>query len=49
MNDHGTLRVIGGLTHIDMIIRVDWSLGAEFTAQDFNGSVGEDLLFNHFN
>ena len=38
---HG--RIVGGLGHVDMVIGVNWLLGAEFTAQYFNSTIGNDL------
>lgn len=38
------MRVIATLTHVDMIIRVDWLLGAQFSAEQFDSTIGDDLF-----
>lgn len=36
-------RVVGGLGHVAVIVRVNGSLGSELSAEELNGSVGDDL------
>lgn len=31
--------IVGGLSHVAMIVRVDWGLGTQLTAQHLNGTV----------
>lgn len=38
------LRVIAALTHVDMIIGVDGSLGTQLSAKQFDSTIGNDLL-----
>ena len=37
-------RVVAALAHVDMIIGVNWLLGAEFSAKELNGTVRDDLI-----
>lgn len=39
------LRVVAALTHVDMIIGVDWLLGTQFSAQQLDSTIGNDLLW----
>ena len=39
--------VVTALGLVDMIVRVDWSLTAELSSQQLNGSVGDDLVSVH--
>ena len=39
--------IIGGLTHIDVVIGVDGLFGAEFASEHLTGSVGDDFIDIH--
>ena len=38
------VRVVAALAHVDMVIRMHGLLGAQFTTQDFDGSVRDNLV-----
>ncbi len=40
----GDLRIIRGLAHVNVIIRVDGFFAAQLTTQHFDGAVGNDFL-----
>jgi hypothetical protein len=40
-------RIVGGSGHVDVVIGVDRLLGAHLAAENFNGSVGNDLVRVH--
>jgi hypothetical protein len=37
------LRVVGGLAHVDMIVRVHWLFAPQLTTKNFNGTIRDDL------
>lgn len=39
------LRVVAALTHVDMIVGMDWILGTKDTAKQLDGTIGYDLFF----
>ena len=43
----GREHVIGGLTHVDVIVRMDLSVGASGAAEQLRGAVGEDFVGVH--
>lgn len=44
---HSREGVVGGLGHVDVVIWVDRRLGTQGTAQNFDGSVGDDFVGVH--
>lgn len=45
-NSGSNIRVIGGLTHVDVIIWMNWLLASKLTSQDLNSSIGKNLNNN---
>ena len=43
MRRNAHVRVVGGLGHVNVVIRMDWLLGAKLTAQYFDCAVGNYL------
>jgi hypothetical protein len=41
------LRVVGTLRHVDVVVGMNRLLAAQFSAQDLDGSVGDDLVDVH--
>lgn len=39
----GDLRIVTALAHVDVVVRMDGLFGAQFTTQDLNRAVGDDL------
>lgn len=38
------VRVVRALAHVDMVVGVHWLFRAEFSAENFDGAVGDDLV-----
>ena len=43
----GGVGVVAALALVHMVIRMDWSLAAQLTAKQLDGSVGDDLVSVH--
>jgi hypothetical protein len=40
-------RIVGTLRHVHVVVRVNWLLAAQFTTQNLDGSVGDNLVNVH--
>src|SRR6266850_3588115 len=43
----GGKRVVGGLRHVDVVVRMNGLLAAQFAAGDFNGAIGDHFVDVH--
>lgn len=41
------VRVVGGLGHVDVVVGMDRLLATKLTAQEFDGTVGDDFVDVH--
>jgi hypothetical protein len=37
------IRIVAALAHVDVVIGMYWFFGAKLTAEDFDGTIGDDL------
>src|SRR5260370_27787425 len=40
----GGKRVVGGLRHVDVVVRMDGLLAAQLSAGNFDGAIGDDFV-----